>query len=179
MHRIKDTDPWKDSQAKIKAFGNVRGQILDTATGLGYTAILAAESADCVMSVELDPAAQWIAKQNPWSQPLFNNTKISLRIEDSAEIIKAFDDRSFNGIIHDPPMINMAGELYSLEFYKETFRVLSPNGRLFHYVGNPESTSGKNITQGVIKRLYEAGFSRVVPSPESFGVMAYKYRKMS
>lgn len=179
MHRIKDTDPWKDSQAKIKAFGTVGGQILDTATGLGYTAILAAENAERVMSIELDPAVQWIAKQNPWSQLLFKNTKISLRIGNSADIIKALDDHSFNGIIHDPPMISMAGDLYSLAFYKETFRVLSPNGRLFHYVANPESTSGKSITQGVVKRLYEAGFSRVVLSPEAFGLMAFKYRKMA
>jgi len=179
MHRIKDTDPWKDSQAKIIAFGKVGGQVLDTATGLGYTAILAAEKADRVISIELDPAARWIAKQNPWSQGIFESTKIRLMIGDSAEMISTFHDRSFDGIIHDPPMISMAGDLYSLEFYKEAFRVLSPNGRMFHYIGNPESTSGKSITQGVIKRLYEAGFSRVVPSPESFGVLAYKYRKMA
>src|SRR5579862_7486596 len=45
MHRIKDTDPWKDSQAKIAAAAPVVGDVLDTTTGLGYTAILAARTA--------------------------------------------------------------------------------------------------------------------------------------
>lgn len=179
MHRIKGTNPWRDSQAKMIAFGKTGGHILDTATGLGYTAILAAENADQVTSIELDPAAQMIAKQNPWSHALFTNPKINLILGDSVEIIKIFRDNSFSGIVHDPPMIKMAGELYSLIFYKEAFRVLTPDGRLFHYIGDPTSKSGNSITRGVIQRLEEAGFSRVVTHPDAFGVMAYKYRKMA
>ena len=179
MHRIKDTNPWRDSQQKIIAFRETGGHILDTATGLGYTAILSAENADRVTSIELDPAAQMIAKQNPWSQDLFKNPKINLIIGDSGEIIKNFKEASFSGIVHDPPMLSMAGELYSLIFYKEAFRVLKPNGRMFHYIGDPASRSGNSVTRGVIKRLEQAGFSRVVPSPDAFGVMAYKYRKMA
>ncbi len=179
MHRIKDTNPWKDTQIKINAFGQIRGHILDTATGLGYTAILAAEDADMVTTIELDPAAQRIAKLNPWSKKLFKHPKISQRIGDSAEIIKTFADRSFSGIVHDPPMFSMAGELYSLSFYREAFRVLTPDGRMFHYIGNPESKTGKSVTRGVVDRLHQAGFSRVVNCPNAFGVMAYKFRKMA
>ena len=39
MHRIKDTDPWSDTLTKVRALGPVRGRVLDTSLGLGYTAI--------------------------------------------------------------------------------------------------------------------------------------------
>ena len=55
MHRIKDTTPIEDTRAKIAAVGRLHGWILDTATGLGYTAILAAQTAEQVITIELDP----------------------------------------------------------------------------------------------------------------------------
>jgi len=174
MHRIKDTNPWQDTLSKIKAFGRVSGQILDTTTGLGYTAILASEGADRVTTVELDPAAQGIAKRNPWSQPLFNTPKITQVIGDSNSVIYDFGDGEFSGIVHDPPMFSLAGDLYSLDFYKQAYRVLNPRGRMFHYIGNPESVSGRRVTRGVVQRLEKAGFSRVVPKPAAFGVVATK-----
>src|SRR5690242_1638940 len=72
MHRIKGTNPYQDTLNKIKAIAPVRGDVLDTTTGLGYTAIEAAKTARHVTTVELDPMAQEIARQNPWSQALFN-----------------------------------------------------------------------------------------------------------
>ncbi|MBL7161547.1 MAG: methyltransferase [Anaerolineales bacterium] len=174
MHRIKGTDPWRDTQGKIKAFGRVSGHILDTTTGLGYTAVRAAENADHVTTVELDPAAQTIARRNPWSQALFDNPKITQLIGDSNDEIEKFANETFSGIIHDPPMFSLAGELYSLAFYKQAYRVLKPNGRMFHYIGNPGSKSGGRVTRGVVQRLKKAGFSRVVPRPQAFGVLAYK-----
>jgi predicted methyltransferase len=174
MHRIKDTDPWTDTRQKLKAFGRVGGHVLDTTTGLGYTAIMAAEHAAQVTTVELDPAAQEIAKSNPWSRELFTNPKITQRIGDSAELIETFEDKTFSGIIHDPPMFSLAGELYSLDFYEGAYRVLKPNGRIFHYIGNPKSRSGSRVTRGVVERLRFAGFKRVISSPQAFGVTAYK-----
>ena len=179
MHRIKDTNPWLDSKVKMDAFGQVGGHVLDTATGLGYTAILAADNADRVTTIELDPTAQKIALENPWSQKLFNHPRIHQLIGDSAVIIETLGDDTHSGIIHDPPMMSMAGDLYSLVFYKEAFRVLKPNGRMFHYIGNPESNSGRKITRGVIDRLRHAGFPRVKQVPEAFGVMASKMRKIA
>jgi len=174
MHRIKQVTPWEDTRIKIKAFGRIRGLVLDTATGLGYTALMAAESASQVTTIELDPATQVIAGCNPWSQELFDNPKITQLIGDTNEVILNFDDGTFDGIIHDPPMFSMAGELYSTEFYKQAYRVLKPNGKMFHYIGNPKSKSGDRTTRGVVMRLKQAGFPTVYPRPDAFGVLACK-----
>jgi len=174
MHRIKDTDPWQDTHSKIKALGSLGGRVLDTATGLGYTAILAAQSASEVVTVELDPAAQDIARQNPWSQPLFTHPLIRQLIGDCTEVIAAFPEGYFSRIIHDPPAFSLAGEMYSLAFYRQAYRVLKPNGRIFHYIGNPESKSGASLTRGAAQRLRQAGFHRVEPRPGAFGLLAFK-----
>lgn len=172
MHRIQDTDPWRDTQAKIRAAAPVRGDVLDTCTGLGYTALLAARTAAHVTTVELDPTAHEVVRQNPWSRGLFDSPNITTRIGDSAEVITEFADASFDCIIHDPPMFSLAGELYALAFYRHALRLLRRKGRLFHYIGNPESKSGATVTRGVIRRLKDAGFQRVVAKPDAFGVTA-------
>src|SRR4051794_21551200 len=45
MHRIKDIDPIQDTLNKIKAISPLKGKVLDTTMGLGYTAIQAAKTA--------------------------------------------------------------------------------------------------------------------------------------
>ncbi|HJW83459.1 MAG TPA: spermine synthase, partial [Anaerolineae bacterium] len=76
MHRIKGTDPHRDTLTKIRAIAPIRGRVLDTATGLGYTAIEAAKTAEHVVTIELDPAALHLARRNPWSRGLFDNPRI-------------------------------------------------------------------------------------------------------
>lgn len=174
MHRIKDTDPHQDTLNKIKAIAPIKGDVLDTTTGLGYTAIEAAKTARQVVTIEIDPMAQEIARFNPWSQALFNNPKITQVIGDAFNEIERLEAESFSTIIHDPPMFSLAGDLYSLAFYHQTFRVLKHNGRVFHYIGDPESRSGARVTDGVIRRLQEAGFKRVIRAPRAFGVVAHK-----
>ncbi len=174
MHRIKGTDPHHDTLEKIKTVKPVVGHVLDTATGLGYTAIEAAKTADRVVTIELDPTALEIARLNPWSRDLFDNPKITQRIGDSCDVVEEFGDQTFARIIHDPPAFSLAGHLYSGEFYVELHRVLQRGGRLFHYVGNPDSKSGSRVTRGVMRRLLEAGFSRIVRRPRAFGVVAFK-----
>ena len=174
MHRIKDVDPIQDSLKKIASIAPIVGRVLDTATGLGYTAIEAARMADEVVTIELDPGAQEMARLNPWSQGLFHNPKIRQMMGDAFEVVPSFADESFSRIIHDPPAFSLAGDLYSGVFYRQLFRVLKRGGRLFHYIGDPNSKASGNVTKGVLRRLQEAGFARVVRRPEAFGVVAYK-----
>ncbi len=174
MHRIKGTDPYHDTLTKIRAIAPVMGRVLDTATGLGYTAIEAAKTASHVVTIEFDPAALEIASVNPWSRALFDNPTIEQIIGDSCAVVGAFPDERFTRIIHDPPTLSMAGELYSGAFYRELQRILAPGGRLFHYIGAADSKFGGSVTRGVIRRLREAGFSRVIRRPEAFGVVAHK-----
>ncbi len=174
MHRIKDIDPMQDTARKLAAIAPIVGRVLDTATGLGYTAIEAAKTADEVVTIELDPGAQEIARLNPWSQKLFHSPKIHQIMGDAYEVVQSFEDGSFARIIHDPPTFSLAGELYSGMFYQQLYRVLKRGGRLFHYVGDPESKASGGVTKGVLRRLQEAGFRRVVRRPEAFGVVAYK-----
>ncbi|NIM96198.1 MAG: spermine synthase [Anaerolineales bacterium] len=174
MHRIKDTNPHQDTMNKIKAIAPIRGRILDTATGLGYTAIAAAQTADYVTTIELDPTVLEIAQFNPWSKELFDNPCIDQVIDGAFERITTLDANSFTCIIHDPPTFSLAGELYSTAFYIQAYRVLTPKGRMFHYIGDPNSKSGNRTTRGVVQRLKEAGFRRVVRRSEAFGVVAYK-----
>jgi hypothetical protein len=174
MHRIKDTDPHADTLEKMRAVRPVVGGVLDTATGLGYTAIQAAKTAAHVTTVELDPAALQVCRCNPWSQALFDNPKITQRIGDSFEVVLELDEASFTRIIHDPPAFALAGDLYSGEFYRALHRLLRNNGRLFHYVGDPDSKSGHSITVGVMRRLEQSGFREVRRAPRAFGVTALK-----
>jgi len=173
MHRIKNTTPDKDTAQKIKALGKPYDCILDTSTGLGYTAIQAAKTADKVITIEFDPTVIDICKVNPWSRALFSNPKIQKVIGDSAALAEVFQDGTFNAIIHDPPTFQIAGDLYSKSLYQTFFRILKDNGRMFHYIGNPDSRSGATVGRGVVARLEAVGFS-VTPKGSAFGVLAKK-----
>jgi len=174
MHRIKDTEPHRDTLEKIRAIKPLVGQVLDTATGLGYTAIEAARTAEHVTTIELDPAALKVCRLNPWSRELFDNSKITQMIGDSFTVVAEMDARRFTRVIHDPPAFSLAGDLYSGEFYRELYRVMRNRSILFHYIGDPESKSGRSITAGVMRRLELAGFRQVRRAPRAFGVVAVK-----
>ena len=174
MHRIKGIDPHEDTLRKMRTIAPITGRVLDTATGLGYTAIEAARTAAEVVTFELDPTVLEVARRNPWSQELFSNPKIRQIIGDSFEELPKLPGESFSRIFHDPPTFKLAGDLYSGAFYQQLFRVLRRSGRLYHYIGDLESTSGRVVAKGVVKRLQEAGFSQVIRRPEAFGLVASK-----
>ena len=173
MHRIKGIDPRGDTLNKIKA-ARPSGVVLDTSMGLGYTAIEAARTAERVITIELDPAVVAIAQQNPYSRELFTNPRIERRLGDSYDEVEAFAPETFSCIIHDPPTIQLAGDLYSGDFYRELYRILKPRGRLFHYIGDLNSASVSRVVKGVVERLNAAGFRSVTRRPEAFGVLAQK-----
>ncbi len=171
---LQETDPYEDNLTRTKAIKPLFGTVLDTVTGLGYTAIAAAKVTSLVITVELDPVVLELRRYNPWSRELFKNPKIEQRICDAYDEVVNFSDGYFSHIIHDPPVISLTCHLYSGDFYCELHRVLKPGGRLFHLIGDPRSKSGKSITKGVMNRLRQAGFNRVVAKPRAFGLVAFK-----
>jgi len=172
MHRVRDVAPDEGAARMVRALGKVHGRLLDTTTGLGYAAIAAARSASQVVTIEVEPVVRDLARLNPWSRELFDQTKIELRDGDSAQIVPSLEPGSFSAVLHDPPAINLAGELYSSAFYGAVARLLTRNGKFFHYIGDADSPSGGRTTRGVVKRLRDAGFSRVSVVRDAFGVLA-------
>jgi predicted methyltransferase len=160
MHRVSDLKPEQDAAMKVSLLGRLKGKrVLDTCTGLGYTAIQALRGgASEVVTVEVDENVLRLAEFNPWSRGL---AEAGIRVlhGDVTELIKELEDGSFDAVVHDPPRLSLAGELYSLEFYRELHRVLRRGSVVVHYVGRPGHLSGKRVHVGVMRRMREAGFS--------------------
>jgi len=161
MHVTKEMTPMEDTKKKIESI-SPRGMVLDTCMGLGYTAIMASKYADFVITCEKDENVIEIARLNPWSKELFGNKRISIlkaSVFDEARIMKS---NMFDAVIHDPPRLSLATELYSLDFYRQLFRVLKKEGKLYHYIGSPGSKNRRiNLARNVGKRLRSAGFSNI------------------
>lgn len=173
MHATKDMTPMEDTKRKIESIVPIRGIVLDTCMGMGYTAIASSNLAEFVMTCERDENVLEIAKYNPWSEGLFNNRKISVLKTSVFDEIKIFKSQMFDVVIHDPPRLALATELYSLEFYKQIFRVLKNNGKLYHYTGSPGSKFRHvNLIGNVSKRLKQAGFKSI--EKVHYGVKAVK-----
>ncbi len=179
MHRTKNTNPLRDTRSKVDTVKPREGEtVLDTCMGLGYTAIEASKRGAYVITIEKDKNVIELAKINPWSRELFTGGRIQVIHGDAFEVVKKFNDESFDVIIHDPPRFSLAGQLYSEEFYRELFRVLKPGGRLFHYVGNPgKRYRRKDLQKGVMERLRRVGFIGVKRVEEALGVVARKPEK--
>lgn len=172
MHQTKNETPLEDSYNKVKALNpTANSKVLDICTGLGYTAILEAKKSCRVETIEIDKEVLKMMKQNPLSKELFNNPLIKIINADAFLEVKKMKNNSFDFIMHDPPRFSFAGELYSLEFYKDLFRVLKPNGRIFHYLGNPK---GDTLKKGVKRRLEEAGFEKLKWFEDCKGFIAQK-----
>ncbi|MDD5337000.1 MAG: RsmD family RNA methyltransferase [Candidatus ainarchaeum sp.] len=149
-------------------------RVLDTCAGLGYTAIAAAARGAEVLTFEKDQNVVEIAKINPWSRELFSDEKIEFLEGDVLSGIRRMDAGRFDKIVHDPPRFSLAGELYSLGFYRELFRVAKKGALLFHYAGNPGRGKGRSIGNGVAERLEKAGWKKIRRVEKLQGVLARK-----
>lgn len=176
MQRIKEVDPREDAAAKAAAVSPVRGRVLETCFGLGYSALHTARDAESVLVFEIDPNVIDMARLNPYSAPVFEaGSRIEVRQGDVAEEIRALPDAAFDVVVHDPPTLAIAGDLYATAFYEQLHRVLRPRGRLFHYTGDPGSRNRKQDLPGrVAQRLGEVGFASVRREPAALGVSARK-----
>lgn len=177
MHRISKLTPELDAAKKVEVLNPPAGSlVLEICTGLGYTAIFLLKRYCSVITIEKDENVLHIAKQNPYSKPLFDNLteqqpppsgKVKLILGNAKDVIKSFKDETFEYILHDPPKFNVAEELYSYEFYKDLYRILKPKGKILHYIGSPQTKSkNKNIIGNIIRRLKEVGFKKVEPIAE-------------
>jgi len=175
MHISKGTDPFVSASEMAQQAVRKGDKVLDCCSGLGYAAIAAHRlGANAVLSIELSLEVIGLRAQNPWSNDL-SQEGIVQHQGNSYELIGAMPATSFDSVIHDPPRFSLAGELYSEKFYREIFRVLRRDGRLFHYTGNPHVVKkGSSFVDGVIRRLKAAGFRHVEKVEHLMGVNAQK-----
>jgi len=153
--------------------------VLDTCMGLGYTAIAAAErpGVRTVVTCEVSPAVITLAKWSPFSDTLWEKgTKIMVMEGSAAELIRQFESSMFHFIIHDPPRMSHAPELYSREFYDGLYRVCAKGARIFHYAGSVGKSRGRSVGNEVAGRLEAAGFRGIRHSPRLQGCFAVKSR---
>jgi predicted methyltransferase len=151
--------PYADAGQKV-ALVAPRGKIvLDTCGGLGYFAAWCLlGGAARVLSFEKHAAVLWLRSLNPWSPDSAWQAPPGAALQ-----LVQLPDASVDAILHDPPRISIAGELYSQDFYGQLARVLRPGGALFHYTGEPHRVSrGRSLSREVIARLQQAGFTAEV-----------------
>jgi predicted methyltransferase len=160
--------PYADAERKVGLIRPRGKRILDTCGGLGYFAAWCLRrGAASVLSFEKNPDVLWLRSLNPWS-PRAQDVRaegpcaaegLQLRPGDVTEEITTLADASVAAILHDPPRIGIAGELYSRDFYAQMARVIERRGRLFHYTGTPNKlTSGRDVPNEVANRLRSVGF---------------------
>ena len=155
--------PIEDARRKV-ALVEPRGKtVLDVCGGLGYFAACCLEAGVAsIRSFEKNPDVLWLRTLNPWSpdpDAPASSGRLQLVHADATKAIAGVADGSIDALLHDPPRFGIAGELYSLAFYRELARVLRRGGRLFHYTGSPNRlTSGRDVPREVTQRLQQAGF---------------------
>ncbi|MFA5141531.1 MAG: methyltransferase domain-containing protein [Candidatus Woesearchaeota archaeon] len=166
MHKMLFVEKIKKAQLK--------GEILDSGTGLGYTAIAAANHAKHVTTIELDPNVIEVAKLNPWSQELFTKINITQKMGDLTEEVKKFKNEQFDNIILDAGTIHESGDFFAAKNYIEVFRVLKKGGHLYHYLPQVGINKGRDFIGEIMKKLKEAGFRDIKRDDESSSVQASK-----
>jgi predicted methyltransferase len=141
------------------AHDKLKGTVLDSGTGLGYTAVEIERTADHVTTVEHDKTVIDIARHNPYSQKLFTSEKITLIHADITETIKTMNQNSFNNIVLDGGTPAHSNDFFSNENYRNAYRILRPKGRLYHYLPQPQSSKGRDFISEILLRLKRIGFS--------------------
>ena len=181
MHRTKDISPLEDAENKTQKVISQGDRVLDTCSGLGYTAVFALKAgAKQVISTEISPEVIQLRSINPWLAHL-NDSKLNVKQPqfinaDINEYIDQLDSNYFHSIIHDPPRFtSKTGDIYGKKFYSSLFRVMSRQSKLFHYTGSPKKISKQDqFVKNTIKRLESVGFSTPTFDEKLQGIIAFK-----
>ncbi len=163
MHVTENSDPLQDTHRKLRFLKGIKGKVWDTCCGMGYSAIGLAQlpGVELVVTTEVDATMLAICRENPWAQPLWEQSTIQVVRANSAVLVRMFRDSSLAAVLHDPPRFALAPELYEMAFYRELWRVLRNGGRLYHYTGNPRKHQAKTLPVRSAERLRQAGFQDV------------------
>lgn len=158
MHLVKKFADVFDYSKEIVRLLHIGAEdnVLDTCTGLGYTAIAAAKCAHKIVTIEYSRAVLKLAEWNPWSRELFHSKNIEIINGDAYAEVQRMKP-IFTRIIHDPPRFSHAGHLYSAEFYRRLASVSRKDALLFHYFGSL-GRKNRNISKEVRFRLSESGW---------------------
>jgi len=160
MHLIKEyPNPLQYAKEVVKTIKFTgKETVFDTCGGLGYLAIEESKKAKKVISCEIRKEILTLGKLNPYSKDYFASKNIEIKNKSSFDYIKKLDKENIDLVMHDPPKLALAPELYSKDFYKEVSRVLKPSGIFFHYIGTIGIHKGRRFDLEIIKRLQETGF---------------------
>jgi predicted methyltransferase len=162
VSHIDDDDPMENAKLMVESLGVKQEKILEIGFGLGYTSKFLMESGNHVTVYEIDPAVIEIAKISPWSQDIVQNPALHIINKDISIEIKSIPDASFEAVFHDPPRLKNAEELYAASFYKELYRVLKHQSKIYHYIGRQrEEFQGVDIFEKVKRNLKTAGFGKI------------------
>lgn len=162
MHKM----PFVEKIKKLK----LKGKILDSGTGLGYTAIAASQHSKQVITIEWDPNVIEISKLNPYSEELFTKNNIKQINADFTKEVKKFKNNEFDNIILDAGTIHQSGNFFSTNNYKEVYRVLMLGGKLYHYLPQSGIKRGRDYIGEIIKRLKTLGFKNIQRDEESSSI---------
>jgi predicted methyltransferase len=175
MHCLKNVKPFENAENMVD-FLKPKGTVLDTCTGLGYTAIAIARKKEAseVFTVEKDQNVLELMKFNPWSKELFSNKKIKIILDKVESFAERAKDKTFDAIMHDPPSLKIAPELYSRKLYTDFYRILKERGKLCHYIGRPGAKKGIDFERKTIRRLRECGFSKIITNQRMQALLAFK-----
>ncbi len=159
MHLTSKWTPFEWAEEAMRQVIRGGERVFESCGGLGYMAIQAIRlGAKEVQSCELSEEMIWLRTQNPWSQ-IGDDLSIELTPGDAFKLSRRQEPQSYEVIIHDPPRLSMAPDLYETSFYKSLNRLLKKNGRMFHYTGHPNRQgSGKRFLERIRKNLLDAGF---------------------
>ena len=104
-------------------------QLFETCMGLGYcTEVLLRGPVARVITCEISEEVIGLARRNPWSQVALWDRRVEVMLGSALDVAGDLPSGSIDYILHDPPTLHRAGELYSTEMYRMLLRALRRGG---------------------------------------------------